>query len=88
MVKFQAVAIYGFLLNRWIDQDLFEKWFNNHFLHYAPAARPLILLMDGHSSHYHPHTICKTAEEEVILLALPPNTTLITQSRTKGVLGH
>ena len=56
-------SIYGFSSNGWIDQDLFEKWFNNHFLRYAPAARPLILLMDGHSSHYHPHTIRKAAEE-------------------------
>ena len=84
MVKFQEVAIYGFSSN---GQDFFEKWFNNHFLHYAPAARPLILLMDGYSSHYHPHTICKAAEEEVILLALPPNTTHITQSLDKGCFG-
>ena len=81
-------SIYGFLSNGWIDQDLFDKWFNNHFLHYAPAARPLILLMDGHSSHYHPHRIRKAAEEEVILLALPPNTTHITQPLDKGCFGH
>ena len=80
-------SIYGFSSNGWIDQDLFEKWFNNHFLRYAPAARPLILLMDGHSSHYHPHTIRKAAEEEVILLALPPNTTHITQPLDKWCFG-
>ena len=81
-------AIYGFSSNRWIDQDLFEKWFSNHFLCYAPAAGPLLLLMDGHSSHYHPHAIHKAAEEEeVILFALPPNTTHITQPLDKGCFG-
>ena len=44
-------TIYGFSHSGWIDQDLFDKWFDKHFLRYAPTARPLLLLMDGHSSH-------------------------------------
>ena len=43
--------------------------------------------MDGHLSHYHPHTIHKAAEQEVILLVLPPNTTHITQPLDKGYFG-
>ena len=80
-------TIYGFSSNGWIDQGLFEKWFTNHFLRYVPSVRPLLLLMDGHSSHYHPYTIQKAAEEEVILFALPPNTTHITQPLDKGCFG-
>ena len=63
------------IVNGWIDQELFEKWFNHHFLRYDPATRPVLLIMDGHSSQYHPYAIRKVAEEEVILLALPPSTT-------------
>jgi len=65
-------TIYGFSQSGWIDQDLFEKWFDKHFLRYAPATKPLLLLMDGHSSHYHPETISKAVEKDVVLFVLPP----------------
>ena len=80
-------TVYGFPSNGWIDQELFEKWFSHHFLRYAPAIRPLLLIMDGHSSHYHPYAIHKAAEEEVILFALPPNTTHVAQPLDKGCFG-
>ena len=35
-----------------MDQELFADGFTNHFLHHAVSARPLLLLVDGHSSHY------------------------------------
>ena len=35
-----------------MDGELFLEWFQLHFLQYAPAVRPLLLLLDGHSSHY------------------------------------
>ena len=38
----------------------------------APSARPPLLLLDGHSSHYTPSVIRK-AEEKVILFCLPPH---------------
>ena len=80
-------TIYGFSHSGWIDQDLFDKWFDKHFLRYAPAARPLLLLMDGHSSHYHPGIIRKAAENKVVLFVLPPNTTHLTQPLDKGCFG-
>jgi len=43
--------------------------------------------MDGHSSHYSPAAICLAAEQEVILLTLPPNTTHVTQPLDKGCFG-
>ena len=48
---------YGLSNNGWIDMELFRLWFKKHFLHHALSARPLLLLMDGHSSHYNPETI-------------------------------
>ena len=50
-------TIYGLSKNGWMDKELFSTWFSNHFVHYAPATRPLLLLIDGHSSHYCPDTI-------------------------------
>ena len=38
-------TIYGLSSNGWMDQELFDIWFNNHFLRYDPAARPLLLLL-------------------------------------------
>ena len=59
-------------------------WFSNHFLRFAPAARPLLLLLDGHSSLFCPDTIRLAAKERVILLVLPPHTTHFSQPLDKG----
>ena len=78
---------YGLSTKGWIDFKMFDVWFNKHFLHYAPSARPLLLLMDRHSSHYCPDTIKVAARQQVILFALPPNTIHISQPLDKGCLG-
>ena len=62
-----------------MNRSLFTKWFFNHFLTYAPKIRPIILLMDGHSTHYCPDLIKQAATEKVILFVLPPHSTHITQ---------
>ena len=77
---------YGFSSKGWMDQDLFGYWLN-HFLKYAPPIRPLLLLLDGHSSHYCPSMILQAAEHKVILFTLPPNTTHLTQPLDKGIFG-
>ena len=46
-------TIYGLSPSGWMDGELFQEWFHYHFLRHAPAARPLLLLLDGHLSHYH-----------------------------------
>ena len=70
-----AGTMYGLSSKGWIDQELFDSWFKHHFLWYVPPQRPMLLLMDGHSSHYCPQTIHFAAKEKVILFTLPPNTT-------------
>ena len=80
-------TMYGLSSSRWMDGDLFHLWFTHHFLAHAPPARPLMLLLDGHSSHYHPETIRCAAEEQVILFCLPPHTTHLTQPLDKGCFG-
>lgn len=76
---------YGLSPRGWIDTALFQDWFTNHFLCYVHPGRPLILLMDGHSSHFSPEMIGIAADEGVIMFVLPPNTTNLTQPLDKGV---
>ena len=76
---------YGLSPKGWIDTALFQDWFLHHFLIFAPPIRPLLLLMDGHSSHFSPEMIRLAAEEQVILFVLPPHTTQICQPLDKGV---
>ncbi len=64
-------TLYGLSNKGWMDQELFSMWFNNHFLRYAPCVRPILLLLDGHSSHFCPETIRLAAREQVILFTLP-----------------
>ena len=80
-------TIYGLSSKGWIDSELFNMWFNSHFLRYAPPVRPLLLLMDGHSTHFCPETIRLASEQDVIIFTLPPNTTHLAQPLDKGCFG-
>ena len=68
----------------WIAVKIFDDWFHSHFLCYAPAVCPILLILDGHSSHYNPSMIESAAEEGVIIFYLLPNTTHVTQLLDKG----
>jgi len=70
-----------------MDSELFDVWFNNHFLRYAPLARPILLLMDGHSSHYCPDVIRMASKHNVVLFTLPPHTTHMHQPLDRGCFG-
>ena len=48
---------YGLSDKGWINTDLFEWWLVEHFLEYAVSARPLLLLLDGHVTHYQPRVL-------------------------------
>ena len=77
-------SLYGLSPKGWIDRSLFSDWFFDHFLTNIPAARPVLLLMDGHSAHYCPEVIRAAAAEKVVLFTLPPHTTHLTQPLDKG----
>ena len=80
-------TMYGLTDSGWMDGEVFDNWFSHHFLVHAPAVRPLLLLLDGHSTHHNPSFVRKAAQEKVIVFCLPPNTTHITQPLDKGVFG-
>ena len=72
-------TMYGLSLGSgWIDTELFRDWFDWHFLQYAPAGCPLLLL-DGHSTHYQPEVVCLAASKGVIMFVLLPHTTHVAQ---------
>ena len=77
-------TMYGLSESGWINKEIFSDWFTFHFLKYAPPARPLLLLMDGHSSHFTPDFIHRAANEKVVVMCLPPNSTHRTQPLDKG----
>lgn len=72
-------TIYGLSSSGWMDGELFQEWFHSHFLQYAPATRPLLLLLDGHSSHYRLEFISEACVSGVCVFCLPPNTTHVCQ---------
>ena len=80
-------TVYGTSTNGWIDSELLELWFRHHFLPYVPPIRLLLLLLDGHSSHYRPGFVQKAAENEVIIFCLSPHTTHRTQPLDNGYFG-
>ena len=76
-------SMYGLSDSGWMDGELFDLWFRHHFLAHIPPARPVLLLLDGHSSHYTPSVINKAADEGIVLFCLPPHSTHITQPLDK-----
>lgn len=71
----------------WVDQELFYLWLKEHFLENAVSRRPLLLLLDGHSSHFEPQSIQFAKENEIVIFCLPPHTTHECQPLDVGLFG-
>ena len=80
-------TMYGLSSNGWMDTELFELWFKHHFFMHVPSCRPILLMMDGHSTHFQPSVVRMAAKEEVILFCLPPHSIHLTQPLDKGCFG-
>ena len=64
-----------------------SDWFLQHFLTHAVPERPLLLMLDGHSSHYTLELVKAAAKKEVIIFCLPPHTTADTQPLDTSCFG-
>lgn len=62
-------TIYGMSPQCWIDHKLFTEWLLKLFVKNIPQAQPVMLLLNGHSSHYTPEAIKVAAENDIILFA-------------------
>jgi hypothetical protein len=80
-------TIYGLSEKGWIDQELFKGWLTDHFSKHAVSARPLLLMLDGHSSHYEPSTLHFAKEHGIVMFCLPPHTTHEAQPLDCGIFG-
>ena len=80
-------TLYGMSESGWMDQKLFYEWFVDHFLKHAVSSRPLLLLLDGHSSHYTLELVKVAAENQVILFCLPPHSTADSQPLDTSCFG-
>ena len=78
---------YGLSDSGWIDMLLFKKWFFHHFLNHAGPNRPLLLLLDGHSSHYNLEAVEIARKNDVIIFTLVPHTTHEMQPLDTTVFG-
>ena len=74
-------ALYGRQQSGFMDGELFLKWLRNLFVPNAKptADKPVLLLVDGHSSHCTFNVIEAARDANVILLALAPHTTHLCQ---------
>ena len=59
----------------WMEKDNFWYWMKHVFIvNTNHLARPVVLCMDGHSSHLSYKTLLLAKDHNIILVALPPNT--------------
>lgn len=68
-------TLYGMSENGWIDHELFFHWLNNHFVKHIPPTRLVLLILDGHSTHFTPEAIQESKKQGIEVIALPPHTT-------------
>ena len=65
--------------NGWITRELFFYWLEKHFLQNAVVYHPILLLLNGHSSHFELKTIQLARQNNMIMFCLPPHTTHVCQ---------
>ncbi|XP_055640903.1 uncharacterized protein LOC129778185 [Toxorhynchites rutilus septentrionalis] len=59
----------------YMTTELFSEWFKHFVQHARPTSeRPLLLILDGHSSHSKNFDFCETAAKmHVVVIVLPPH---------------
>ena len=82
-----AGAYLGNSDNGWMVTELFYGWVVNHFVSQIPPERPVVLLVDGHTTHTDVEVfkICK--ENGIMLYCLLPHSSHITQPLDVGFFG-
>ena len=60
-------------------KNSFFYWMTQLFVKHIPPTRPVMLLIDGHSSHNEPETIRAAAEAGIVMFCLPPHSMHVAQ---------
>lgn len=73
---------YGVSVNGWMTTQAYIDWFKNPTL---PDDRPILLILDGHSSHVSYEVRQLAVENNIHMLKLPPHLTHLLQHLDVGV---
>ena len=71
--------------NGWMTTSAYIDWFRNMFLPSLPDECPILLILDGHSSHVSYEVRQLAISNGVHMLKLPPHLTNLLQSLDVGV---
>ncbi|XP_078658355.1 uncharacterized protein LOC144903812, partial [Branchiostoma floridae x Branchiostoma belcheri] len=72
-------AMYAWSESGFINKELFEDWFFKVFLVHCHRERPILLVVDQHSSHLSLKVLKTAMEQKIIIYGLPPHTSHFTQ---------
>ncbi len=70
--------------NGWMTTEAFTDWLRSLFIPSLPHERPVLLLLDGHSSHIGYDVRQLATENGITMLKLPPHTTHLLQPLDVG----
>lgn len=65
--------------NGWINAEVFHLWIKDHLIQYAVSRRQLLLILDGHSTHYQPAKVQYAKDHDVIMFCLPTHSSHVSQ---------
>jgi hypothetical protein len=71
-------TVMGFTEKGYMEEKLFRQYLE-HFIQSVPPTRPMLLILDGYSSHISLQNIDLCRKNHILLYALPSNTTHILQ---------
>ncbi len=77
-------TLFGSSESGWITTELFIEWFN-FFLNNIPPTHPVLLYLDGHSTHVSIDLIELARSNDFHLLCLPAHTSHLLQPLDVGV---
>ncbi|XP_071177039.1 uncharacterized protein [Mytilus edulis] len=83
-----ANTLFACSKSSFIDSDLFNNWFKKLFIPNLPPQRPVLLILDVHSSHITVDLLETAVSNQIVLMfCLPPHTTHWTQPLDRSVFG-
>ncbi|KAJ4443802.1 hypothetical protein ANN_05582 [Periplaneta americana] len=66
----------------WMNSEVFFEYISNHFMQFLKnenIPRPVVMFVDGHRSHLTPHVSDFCSSNDIVLVALHPNSTHLLQ---------
>ena len=66
-IGFPANFYLGFMKSGWMETSQFYAWLTNHFIKNTPPIHPVVLLLDGHSSHIGYYVVQFCADNNILL---------------------